>query len=663
MIPETEVIVPDAPEESSVQVEPAETQQPQQSFMPTPASNSPTAAPAVPMAAQSLPGSTSEDTPGQFPSQPLPTPTVVSATRNEVPGQSVGSAMTVISSEAIRSSGQVEVAEVLRTVAGVDINRSGGAGQLSSAFLRGTNGNQTKVLLDGMSINDVGSAGGAFDFSFLSVDDIERIEVLRGPQSTLYGSDAIGGVINIITKRGSGPLVGTLSAMGGQYDTSRQAATVSGGNDSYYYSFGASYLDTNGFSAASRPPGNVEGDGYRGGNLSSRVGWNVTDDLNIDIIARHTDAHSEIDFGFGLPQDDPSSIDQVNTFARVQATWRTFDNLWTHRFGTGYTQYDRLSNAPFGGPFYGRSGRLDWQQDMVLVDEKNTRWVATSGVDYHEDIARNDSITDRRQDNLGGFALLDVGFFDQLYLTGGGRWDDYTFFGDVFTYRTTARWQIADTGKALHASLGTGFRAAALSELFDPFVGSVNLRPERSKGWDVGLEQRFLDDRLIIDTTYFRNDMQDLIVFDFGTFQLANIGSGLANGVEVTSLYRLDPRTTMFANYTYTNTRNRDTDLRLLRRPRNKWSLGWNRSLINSRANFSLTANYVGNRLDTGDEIADAYWRVDASTWYRVNDSWRVFSRVDNLLDEDYEETIGFNATRFAFYGGAEWTYGPGKRR
>ncbi len=621
------------------------------------------AVPQVPVSAQSLSGGSGDASSGQFPLQPLPSQDVVSATRTQISGSQVGSALTVISSEMIRNSGQVEVAEVLRSVAGVDVNRSGGAGQLSSVFIRGANGNQTKVLLDGMSINDVGSAGGAFDFSFLSVDEIDRIEVLRGPQSTLYGSDAIGGVVNIITKRGSGPLRGTASVMGGTYATSREAGAVSGGTDRFYYSLGASYLDTNGFSAASRPPGNVEADGYSNGTISSRLGWNLTENLNVDVVLRHTNAHTGIDFGFGLPQDDPSSVDQANTFARVQATLTMLDGMWTHRFGGGYTQYDRVSNAPFGGPFYGRSGRVDWQQDMVLVDADSTRWVATSGVDYHEDTARNADIGNRRQDNLGGFVLLNTSFFDQLYLTGGGRWDDYTFFGSAFTYRTTARWEIPGTSTAAHASLGTGFRAPALAELFDPFVGSVNLRPERSKGWDVGFEQRFADDRLIVDATYFRNDLEDLIIFDFGTFLLENVGSGLASGVELTSLYRLDPRTTLFANYTFTDTRNRDTGLGLLRRPRDKWSLGWNRSLASNRANFALTANYVGDRVDTGNAINESYWRVDMSGWYRLNDRWRLFSRVDNLLDEDYEETLGFNATRFAFYGGAEWAFGPGRNR
>ena len=622
--------------------------------------------PAIPVPAQSLApvGGGSIQTAAQnFPGSPLPSDSVVTAARQLQSAGNVGGSLTVISGETLRQSQQFDVSEVLRSVPGLDVSRSGGPGQLTSVFLRGANSNQTKVLLDGLPINDPGSAGRAFDFSFLSVDNIERIEVLRGPQSTLYGSDAIGGVVNIITARGSGPPTTSVSALGGKFGTARQAFRSSGGNDQAYYSIAGSYLDTDGFSAASRPPGNVEDDFYRNGTLSGRFGYNVTENLNVDVVTRYNDTDTGLDFGFGLPQDDDSSLEQENTFARVLATWQSDDGSWTHRVSGGYTQYDRFSFNPFGGRFYGRQGRFSWQNDLVLMDTRPVRMVATSGVDYLEELARNDTILDQNQDNLGGFALLNLSLGRRIDASVGGRWDDYTFFGDTFTYRTTANLNVFETGTVVHGAIGTGFRAPALAELFDPFVGSLGLAPETSKGWEAGVRQSLDEGRLFVDATYFRNDFSNLIQFDFGTFSLENVGVALASGVELSTLYRATDRTTLFANWTFTDTRNFAAGTQLLRRPRDKVSFGWRRNFARRRGNYGLIANYVGERLDTGGAFAENYWRVDVSGAYQVNRNLRAIGRIDNLFDDPYEEVLGFNGTRFAAFAGAEYRLGGSRRR
>ena len=199
----------------------------------------------------------------------------MTATRTETRTSEVGSAISVISEEQIRKSGQTTLLGVLRTagVPGIDFAQTGGPGSQTSAFIRGTNSQHTKVLLDGIPLNDPSSPGRAFDFGTFSLDNVDRIEVLRGAQSTLYGSDAIGGVINIITKRGQGPAQYRFSSLGGTFGTWQESAGVSGGNERYYYSLNGSFLNTDGFSAASRRFGNTENDGFRNGNLGLRTGY------------------------------------------------------------------------------------------------------------------------------------------------------------------------------------------------------------------------------------------------------------------------------------------------------------------------------------------------------------------------------------------------------
>ncbi len=589
--------------------------------------------------------------------------TVVTADRTATAAANVGSSMTVISREAIRNSGQTNVADILRTVPGLDVVTLGGPGQQTSVFMRGADSDQTKVLLDGLPINDVGSPSRAFDFSFLSIDQVERIEVLRGPQSTLYGSDAIGGVINIITRRG-GPPQTTFRSEGGSFSTSRTALNHSGGSEELFYSIGGSYLDTNGFSAAGRPPGNVEDDFHRNGTLSGRLGWDPYEGLQFDLIARYNDVDTGTD-GFPAPlfrlQDDPSSLETETVFVRGSGTMELFDGIWTHRFGSGYTEYQRQSFSDFPNTFYGRTGRLDWRNDLKLWEGDRFRWTASSGIDFNEEVARNNSIPNVRQGNLAGYVQTAVDVGDRLFLTAGSRWDDYSRAGAAFTYRLTGRYELPETASALHAALGTGFRAPALNELFG-LVGNANLQSERSKGWEVGWQQRLLDDRLTLDATYFRNDFSDLIVFDpapavgFPFGQLRNVNNALASGVELTSVWALTDESTAFANYTFTDTLDRTTDTQLLRRPRDKWSFGISRTFPNQRANVSLQTLYVGPRLGVGERM-DEYWLVNLASWYRVNEVWRAFGRVDNLLDEDFEPAVGFQGTPASVFAGLEATY------
>ncbi|MCO6458156.1 MAG: TonB-dependent receptor [Pirellulaceae bacterium] len=592
---------------------------------------------------QGEPGGESADL-GQ--SQPVQAPT-----GNERPLSETASSVTVLTREDIQRTAQNTVAEVLRGTVGLDVVRQGGPGGVTSVFLRGANSQQTKVLIDGMPVNDPSNATRGFDFSTLLTDNIERIEVLRGPQSILYGSDAIGGVVNIITRRGEGPPQARFRLNGGSFGTADQAVSVSGGNASRYYSLDAAFLHTDGISAASSRLGNTERDRYQNLTLSGRVGWNPRENLNIDYSIRYTDADAEIDqFDFltGLPTDAfPGANLTRALYNRLQFQLAQLDGTLTHTVSLNLTDYARRDTSAFAfvPAFDGQTRTVNYRADLLLT-ENNTFSVGTGYL--NEDAATDAAYS---QHNAHVFLLDEQQWGERFYLTFGYRWDDWNTAGPAQTYRLTGLLRFDETGTAVRSSLGTGFRAPALAENLFEF-GNPDLRPEQSRGWDVGLEQQLFGDRVLLSGTYFRNDFTDLIVFDFNTFSLQNVGRARTSGVEVVANWQADAKTTLGATYTLTDTLDLDADRPLLRRPRDKASLQIHRRLCCDRALLSGYLLYVGDRLDTGDAVLDRYLTVNVSGHYELTPTCRLIFRGDNLFDEQYEEVNGFGTPGISGYGG-----------
>lgn len=600
------------------------------------------------------------DNPNQGANEPITTTT---PTRSETPIAEVGSSVTVITREQIERSGFTNVADVLRGVPGVDVVQQalpgldvvqqGGPGRLTTVFIRGANSQQTKVLLDGIPLNDPSNASRLFDFANLTTDNIERIEVLRGPQSTLYGSDAIGGVINIITARGEGPLTVRGSTMGGSFGTTNGVANVSGGTDLYNYSFGMSFFNNDGFSAAAKQLGNHEKDGYRNTTFSGRFGLTPFEAFEVDYIFRYIDANAEVDdfdFATGLPVDNFYRHNLTESFfQRVQLRSVLFDGMIEAKAGFNLTNYNRFDTDP--GPFVpeqfkGQTRMFDAQVN-TLVSENNT---FTVGTDYQNEDAMS-TFDPMASQNLAGFYALDkFSFGDRWFATAGYRFDEQSVAGSAETYRFTNAIDVWETGTTFRGSIGTGFRAPALAENLFAF-GNRNLRPETSKGWDVGIEQALLDGDVTFMATYFRNDFRNLIVFDLDTFLLENIGVALASGVEFSSLVHLTDTTSVVGTYTYTETRDRDTGEELLRRPKNKASIGIVQYFDNNRAALSMNVLIVGRRRDTVRELS-GYTVAYMNGYYNLNDYWQLYGRVDNVFDEYYEEVAGFGVANLSAYGG-----------
>ena len=587
-----------------------------------------------------------------FPRQPLGDETVISASSTETARRQVGSSVTVITEEDIQRRGSRTLNEVLRTVPGFDVTPRGGPGQQSTIFTRGTNGSQTKVLLDGIPLNDSSSPNRAFDPANFLLDNVQRIEVIRGPQSTIYGSDAIGGVVNIVTRRGEGPTQVRTTHEGGSFGTYSQATTISGSTENFWYSLSGAWFTSDGFSAVSA---GTESDGYENGTLSGRVGALLTDEWDFDVSWRYVDSDVDLD---GFMADAARNLDNEQFFLRAQTTVTQLDGMLEHRAGYSFASYKRDDRGGFQSFFDGESHQFDYQAKLTTFDDGCFKHSVTGGVEHiHEDLLQDTSSmfiffpAAASQFGTGGFVENQFAVNDRWFTTAGYRHDDYSRAGTADTYRVTSRFLIPEAQMAVHGAIGTGFRSPALAEVAAGFGFDPNLRPEESFGWEVGAEKRMFDDKVVVDATYFRNDLDNLIVFPFPTFTATNIGSALTAGVEVSGQVEFGPDTFLTASYTNTKTRDNDTQNELLRRPRHKFNATLSQFLCDKQAQVSLNMRFVGDRQDFGATL-DEYFLVNASAWWQVSKNVRLFARVDNITDEQYEDVLGFNTADISAYGG-----------
>lgn len=600
---------------------------------------------------------------------------VVTATRDEVPIEQVGSSITVITAKEIEQQQKRTVADALRMVPGLDLVRTGSFGGSTSVFMRGAKSEHTLVLIDGIEMNDPSSTGGGYNFSNLTTDNIERIEILRGPQSTLYGSHAIGGVINIITKRGDGKLKGFLSAEGGSYATARENAGINGGTGLLQYSLTVSRLDTGGISSAGERYGNTERDGYQNSTVAGRLGITPTSNSEIDLTLRYDRSRTSVDNGGGVGKDDPNHIMKSDElFFRSQGWLSLLDDLWEQKLGVSFTDIswrddnDRDSSHPLDllrSSFHGQSVKLDWQHTLKL--HKTTTLVV--GVETTEENGKSDyysessfgpytSTWDERFARTTGVYLQDqLNLFDAWFSTFGVRVDDHSKFGTETTYRFTTAYLIKQTDTKFKGSYGTGFKAPSLYQLYSSY-GSPDLKPDKSIGWDVGVEQGLPFMKTTLGATWFRNEYSQMIDFDMVTWKYTNVAKAHTQGLELTAALQPVDDLTLKAGYTYTETKDDLTGKQLIRRPKNKLTFDANYSFL-KKANVNLGLVYVGTRYsDTANttKMKD-YLLVNLAASYNVTKNLQVFGRIDNLFDRQYEEVAGYGTPGIGTYGGVKVSF------
>ena len=609
-----------------------------------------------------------EATPTPSPAEAEVESVVVSATRFDIPLDQSPASASVISSEELEQKQIQRVSDALREVPGLSVVQTGVAGQLTSVFTRGLRSEHTQVLLDGIPINQ--GLQGAFNFADFTTEDIGRIEVVRGPQSSIYGPRALAGVIQIFTKQGTGTPGVMLATEGGSYDTFREWSQSDGKVDGFDYSVGASRLDTEN----ARPNNN-----YRNTAVIANVGWSP----NPPSLGNSTAASEQLRISslftysvsdIGLPNTifDPRPIDHFLTerwLIGPHIDWKPSE-WWDHKLIVAY-DHERQINNPNEDGFVGPTRavfertQVDYQNDL-----RPASWLTlTSGFYYSRINAGQERpfvlfgptfISDHTNETAG-FVEATLTPVENLILVGGGRYDHFNQFGGIWTYRFAGSYKIDKTNTILHSSVGTGFSPPSSQDKI--FGNNFGLKPEEDLGWDIGIRQELWQNRVDLGLTYFHNDLSNVIGFN-GLFDTLNLGAAETQGLEAELHAQPVPNLVFTAAYTYLEaekTSSKDVSqlqgARLPRRPRNEiyvsaTYLAWKRlrTVIEAKfVNAREELNFGGPNFDIED-----YSFVNIAAEYEVNPHFSIFGRVDNLTNEHYSEVFGFPSLGRAAYGGVK---------
>ncbi|HSE37205.1 MAG TPA: TonB-dependent receptor, partial [Blastocatellia bacterium] len=680
---------------------------------------------------------------------------VITATRTQTISSELGGTVSVIAAEDLTRGNQSLVSESLRSLPGLTVVQSGGRGSLTSIFTRGGESDYNKVLIDGVPVN---RAGGGFDFAFLTTENLERIEIARGPQTAPFGSDAMTSAIQLITRRGSTSVPEfEFSGEGGSFDSHRQTTRLSGLARWFDYSasFGHSATD-----------GRVPNSDYINRAASANLGFRVAPSVDLRVVSRWNNGTLGVPGPTAILFSDPDARQKHRDLA-LGATLSIKTTSQFHQFARFiYSEFDTASFDPvaqdltlpgtpplppfsFGADFAStfkdhqkRSG-IHYQA-MAAIKNAN---LLTVGIDFERESAVIDSSDDfsrarvsPARNNLGFYIQDQVAFRERLFLTAGVRIENNTGevpadlknvleslgssapSGDVgfglaanpklaiSLVARTHRDNAATGATRLKASFGTGIKEPTLDEAFGPSIfalGNPGLDPERTISFDAGVVQEFFNRRLSVDLTYFDNHFRDLIIFEstpaFEPIRLPNgsltnfINADRASGRGVELSVDARPggtfsRLRLSGNYTFLRSRldraadvltfppptfdgvfvpNPELGLPLLRRPRH--SGAFEASWIDQRFDMTVDGSIVGKRRDfipfpfakfglSGEPIFnDGYAKLNAAGAFHVNDSVSLFARVENLLNQDYQEVLGFPAYRLNFTAGLRFRIGGGR--
>ena len=591
---------------------------------------------------------------------------VVTAVRTPTPVNQVASSITVLDKAAIDASQQFTVSDLITRTPGVTASRTGGFGTTTGVRIRGAESDQTVVVIDGVKLNDPSAPGGGYDFGDLFIGDAAQIEVLRGPQSTLWGSQAIGGVVNIVTALPKTPLQGSAEAEGGSRGTASGRASVGGSQNGISWELAGNAFRTDGISAIAPEFGGHERDGYRHYGTSARLLADIVDGVSLDLRGYWSHGKVDLDSSFG-PPDTPEYQKSTNWIGYAGLNVALFDGLLKNRIAVTRDQIDRGNFDPSLGAddktfdAHGRNDHIEYQGNLALAKG----WNAVVGAEHEHSSFRAiapqfQATPDRGNVSIDSlYGQLNGTIVDHLTLTGGVRYDHHQTYGGHALVSAGAVW--SSGGTTLRASYGEGFKAPTLYQLYSEY-GNLDLKAERAHGWDAGIEQK-LGGHVTASLTWFDRDTRNLIQFagfpprpdrPFGYYQ--NVDKANAHGIEAAIAARFG-RLTFDGNYTWTDAEDRSPGTNngndLLRRPHH---------VVNGSASynlpFGLTATIAATHVshafeDNANTIRlDSYTLVDLRAEQPIGHGLSLFGRVENLFDEKYETAYRYGSLGRSFYGG-----------
>ena len=530
-------------------------------------------------------------------------------------------------------------------------------------------------MIDGIEVNDPGSPNRTFNFANLAIENIDRIEVIRGSQSTLYGSDAIGGVINIITKTGSEKPEFSISTEAGSYETYTERVegrtNFNGGN----ISMGLYRQDSSSISAAGSRYGNTEHDSYNNTSGSARLQLKPSEIADFDFVIRAIDSNAELDNQGGIGGDDIDRLLDTELLAtKAESTLNLFEGLLEQTYRISYSTSQRDDNSDpdavsselLRSHYEGSLMQVDWQNALYL----NSTQTFLFGLEWQEEEASSryfsSGIYGDYESNLDEVDATNKAWYFQdqidlglLHATAGLRVDDHSQFGSKLTWKVAPALVFTSTGTTIRSSVGTGFKAPSLGQLYADY-GNKELKAEESLSIDAGIEQSFCQGDYTIGATYFWNKFDNLIQLDASSFTLENIAEARSKGVEFFASARITEELRSSLSFTYTDSEDKQNKDLLLRRPKTKFVFSSNYQFT-EQLSGDLEVLFTGHREDnnystypTTRSKLSQYTLVNLVVNYDLTKSLRLYARVDNLGDEYYEPVLGFGSTGLAGYGGIQ---------
>ncbi len=616
-------------------------------------------------------------------------PIVVTATRLPTPTDEVGSSVTVITAQDIERRQYRSVADALRSVPNLSVIQSGGGiGKLTVVFARGTESNHTLFLLDGIELNDPAGTDGGVDLSHIYIGDVERIEILNGPQGMLYGSDALGAVIQVFTKKGEGATSAWLLAEGGSFNTFTQRAGAAAGEGRLSWSANVQHTETDGISALGeafrQPNGILDDDRHENTNIGTRIGFAFSDTASIDFTGRVTRTENDLDLNTSYVSDDSDSHGSAEQLLLgLTSRVSLFEGKTEHRLGLSYTAIDREDidnvdavNADDSSRESNRAWKrkIELQNDLYLSD----RHVITLGLETEEDTVRSDvsvnfldffnmpaSINSSVSADIHNHAayLQDQFVYGNLTGTAGLRVDRHDLFNSATTGRLALSKRFPSHDIRLRGSLATGFKAPTANQLFVSsvtsfglFTGNPDLKPERSRGFEAGIDKTFRSHAASAGLTLHEQRIKNLITFNDTFTSNENRDRVRIRGIEAYAKGQLDPALAVSLNAAWTRSIDLATDQNLLRRPLRKASLQLDYVPADS-SSANIEVVYVGPRYDI-DAVSFArkrrggYTLVNLAASRKLGRHLELHGRISNLFDKDYEEPDGFSQPGAALYAG-----------